>query len=75
MRQGASPPTFEAPTCCPGGQQKYKTVMKLSRLNWEVNVTTSKVLSHHNKHKGVARISNIIVLESSTLADSRICHD
>jgi len=75
MRQGVSPPTFEAPTWCLGGQQKYKTVMKLSRLNWEVNVTTSKVLSHQNKRKGVARISNIVVLESSTLADSRICQD
>jgi len=75
MRQGVSPPTFKAPTCCLGGQQKYKTVMKLSRLHWEVNVTTSKVLSHQNKRKGVARISNIVVLESSILADSRICHD
>jgi hypothetical protein len=74
MRQGASPPTFEAPTCCPGGQQKYKTVMKLSRLHWEVNVTTSKALSQQTQ-RSRKNFNHRCPRIFHSLADSRICHE
>jgi hypothetical protein len=73
MRQDVSPPTFETPRC-PGGQQKYKTVMKLSRLHGEVNVTTSKVTSQQTQRSRKNfkhRCPRIFHLS----ADSRKCHD